>query len=151
VLFNARRRNRRNLASAFVGEIAAAMETVESNDAIKQLQHATVYSGSDDMLLLGFIDFQLPKLAVYEANIGNLSLFDAPLPREISYFYTRLMALPGRLGAFKRADCSCSEEMKRKSGDVIEEISQIMKLGDNLLRSFRIFVSRKQPVSISRA
>jgi hypothetical protein len=151
VFFNPRKRDRRNLASAFVGEIAAALETVERDDSIKQLQNATVDSGSDNGLLLDFSVFRLPKLAVYEANIGNLSLFDAPLPREISYFYTRLMALPGRLRAFKRADRSRSEEMKRKSGDVIEEISEIMRLGDNLLRSFRAFVSRKQPASISRA
>lgn len=35
MLFSARRRNRRNLASAFIDEIAAAMETVERNDAVK--------------------------------------------------------------------------------------------------------------------
>jgi hypothetical protein len=151
VLFCARRRDRRNLASAFVGEIAAAIESVESDEALKRLQEASRHHASDNVTLPDFSDFELPKLAVYEANIGKLSLFDAPLTREISYFYTRLMALSGHLRAFNRAPHSDAEEIKRRTGNLIEEISQIMMLGDNLLRSFRVFVSRKQPASISRA
>jgi hypothetical protein len=148
VLFGARGRNRRNLASAFVGEIAAAIETVEENAEIRRLQ---LSDASDGKRLPDFSDFQLPKLTVYETNIGQVSLFEAPLPRELTYFYTRLMALPVRLRALRPEDSSSAEDIKRRTHEAVEEIAQTMSLGENLLRSFRGFISRKQPSSISRA
>ena len=145
--FSARRRNRRNLASAFVGEITAAMEAVEEHAEVKRLQLAanTSEQGFD------FSDFQLPNLIVYEANVSRLSLFNAPLPRELCYFYTRLMALPAHLRALKPSSSSCAEDVKWQTQDAVAEIAKTMSLGENLLRSIKIFVSRKQPDSISRA
>jgi hypothetical protein len=148
VLFGARSRNRRNLASAFVGEIAAAMETVEENAEVRRLQLADASEGKAPP---DFSNFQLPKFTVYETHVGQLSLFDAPLSRELSYFYTRLMALPVHLRALRPRDSSCAEDMKRRTHEAVEEIAQTMSLGENLLRSFRRFISRKQPASISRA
>jgi hypothetical protein len=145
--FSSRHRNRRNLASAFVGEITAAMEAVEEHAEVKRLQLAasTNEQGFD------FSDFQLPKLIVYEKNVSRLSLFNAPLPRELSYFYTRLMALPAHLRALRLSSSSGAEDVKWQTQDAVAEIAKTMRLGENLLRSIKIFVSRKQPDSISRA
>jgi hypothetical protein len=151
VLFGAlsmRGRNRRNLASAFVGEITAAMEAVEEHAEVKRLH---LLESSEGKAPPDFRDLQLPKLTIYETNVGQLSLFDAPLSGEISYFYTRLMALPGHLRGVKSSNPSSAEEMKQRARDAIAEIAQTMDLGENLLRSFRRFISHKQPVSISRA
>jgi hypothetical protein len=145
---SARGRNRRNLASAFVGEIAAAMEAVEEHAEAKRLY---LLVSSENKTPPDLRDLQLPKLTIYETSAGRLSLFDAPLPGELSYFYTRLTALPGRLRALRSSNPSSTEEMKQRAREAIAEIEQTMDLGENLLRSFRRFISHKQPDSISRA
>lgn len=135
-----RRREQHGLASALIGEIVAAMEAVERNAAT-----------ADDQLTPDFTDFALPRLAVYEANVGRLGLFNAPLPRELSYFYTRLNNLPQRLRALRTPPTSSPDEQKLRARIAIGEIDQTMTLGNDLLRSMKGFVSRKQPSSISRA
>jgi hypothetical protein len=145
---SARARNRRNLASAFVGEIVAAMEIIDGHAEIKRLRR--LQSGAQDALP-NFSDFQLPTLTVYETNIGQLALFDAPLPRELTYFYTRLMALPIRVRMLKSPESLSTEDIQERVRDAIADVAQTMSLGENLLHSFRKFVSRKQPDAISRA
>jgi hypothetical protein len=147
-VLSARARNRRNVASAFVGEVVAAMETIEEHADIRRLRR--FQSGAQDALP-DFSDFQLPTLTVYETNIGQLTLFDAPLPRELTYFYTRFMALPIRLRMLKSPESLSTEDIKERVRDAIADVAQTMSLGENLLHSFRRFISRKQPDSISRA
>jgi hypothetical protein len=110
--FTARSRSRRNIASAFVGEIAAAMESVEEHAEVRRLE---LFEACPDEAPFDFSDFQLPKLAVYEANVDQLALFNAPLPREVSYFYTRLMALPGRLRALRLSSPGSIGERKQRT------------------------------------
>lgn len=143
-----RRRDRRNLASAFVGEIVAAMEAVADHSEVKRLQLVQTVACASPF---DFSDFKLPKLAVYETNAAKLSLFNAPLPRELSYFCTQLTDLPQRLRALKPSAASSAENLKWRTQSAIEEIARTMKLGDDLLRSIKVFVSRKQPASITRA
>jgi hypothetical protein len=97
------------------------------------------------------MDFALPRLAVYEANVGRLGLFNAPLPRELSYFYTRLNSLPQRLRELRTPPNSSPDEQKLRARIASGEIDQTMMLGNDLLRSMKGFVSRKWPASISRA
>ena len=144
-----RRREQHGLASALIGEIVAAMEAVERNSAVQRLYPAG--STADDQPTLDFTDFALPRLAVYEANVGRLALFNAPLPRELSYFYTRLNNLPQRLRALRTPPNSSPDEQKSRAQTAIGEIDQTMTLGNDLLRSMKGFVSRKRPGSISRA
>ncbi|HEY5066889.1 MAG TPA: hypothetical protein VIJ04_18940 [Xanthobacteraceae bacterium] len=143
-----RRREQHGLASALIGEIVAAMEAVERSSAVQHLHPA---STADDRLTLDFTDFALPRLAVYEANVGRLGLFNAPLPRELSYFYTRLNNLPQRLRALRTPPNSSPDEQKLRARIAIGEIDQTMTLGNDLLRSMKGFVSRKRHDSISRA
>jgi hypothetical protein len=143
-----RRRDRRNLASAFAGEIAAAIEAVAEHPEVRRLQLVQTSAGERPF---DFSHFKLPKLAVYEANADKLSLFDAPLPRELSYFYTRLADLPQRLLAVKPPGTLPAEDLKSRTKSAIDEITQTMTLGDDLLRSIKVLISRKQPASISRA
>lgn len=143
-----RRREQHGLASALIGEIVAAMEAVERSSGV---QHHNPAATADDQLTLDFTDFALPRLAVYEANVGRLGLFNAPLPRELSYFYTRLSNLPQRLRALRTTPDSSPDEQKLRARIAIGEIDQTMTLGNDLLRSMKGFVSRKRPDSISRA
>lgn len=143
-----RRRDRRDLASAFVGEIVAAMAAVADHSEVKRLQLVQTVACESPF---DFSDFKLPKLAVYETNAAKLSLFKVPLPRELSHFYTWLTDLPQRLRALRPSATLSSEEMKWRTQSAIEEIARTMTLGDDLLRSIKVFVSRKQPASITRA
>jgi len=145
---SASERSRRNLASAFIGEIVAAMGSVEDNAKIRRLSLQPF--GSNE-LPVDFSDFQLPKLTVYEANAGRLGVFNAPLPREIAYFYTRFAALPDRLRALTAPSPASIEDMRRKTQEALDDVSQTLQLGEDLLRSIKPFVSRRQPESISRA
>jgi hypothetical protein len=142
------RRERHGLASALIGEIAAAIEALEHYCSVRR-------SCSNDPEVsdpaCDFSDFELPRLAVYEANVAKLSLFTGALPQELSYFYTRLGNLPQRLRELKPSGSSSAEELKARMHTAIDEIDQTMTLGEDLLRSMKAFVSRRQPTSISRA
>jgi hypothetical protein len=142
-----RRRGRRSLASAFVGEIVAAMEAVSDHAEVRRLLVANANGDTQ----FDFGGFELPHLAVYETNVSRLWLFHAPLPRELSYFYTRLMTLPGHLRALSSGACSSPAEAQQRTKIAYDEVSQTMDLGDSLLRNIKKLVSQKQPNSISRA
>jgi len=147
-VLSAHGRSRRNLASAFIGEIVAAMDSLEECAQIKQL--ARTRTGGNE-IPIDFHDFDLPRFAVYEANASQLGLFNPPLPRELAYFYTRLGALPKRLRGLTSPASISEEEARRRTQDALDDVARTMQLGEDLLRSIKEFVSNKQPHSISRA
>lgn len=147
-VLSARGRSRRNLASAFIGEIVAAMDSIEECAEIKRLESAR--SGGNESPI-DFHDFHLPRFAVYEANANQLGLFNPPLPRELAYFYTRLGALPKRLRELTSPASISEEETRRNAQDALNDVNRTMQLGEDLLRSIKEFVSNKRPDSISRA
>jgi hypothetical protein len=142
------RKGRRNLASAFAGEIVAAMEAIADNAEIKRLLLNDMSAGAASF---DFTGFELPRLAIYEANAHRLSVFNAPLPRELSYFYTRMMTLPGHLRALSLSGQASGDTTPQRTKVAFEEITRTMDLGDSLLRNIRGFISRRKPSSISRA
>jgi hypothetical protein len=142
-----RDRNRRNLASAFIGEIAAAMDAVERHADMRRLELGDTNADQSS----DFGEFQLPKFTIYEANAGQLGLFNAPLPRELSYFYTRLAALSMRVRMLKSSPQSSAAERRQRMRDMLDDLMNTMELGESLLRDIKMLVSRKQPKSISRA
>lgn len=142
------RREQRGLACALIGEIAAAMEAVEHHSTARRLCTTEVAVAGAE---LDFSNLELPPLAVYEANVGKLSLFKGSVPRELSYFYTRLVSLPQRLRDLKPPPACSADELKARTQNAIGEIERTMTLGDDLLRTMKGLVSRRQPASISRA
>ena len=142
------RKSRRNLASAFAGEIVAAMEAVADNAEIRRL---LVRDSSVAGAPFDFAGFELPRLAIYEANAHRLGLFNAPLPRELSYFYTRIMSLPGHLHALSSSALTSGDDTQQRTKVAFEEITRTMDLGDSLLRSIKGLISQRQPSSVSRA
>jgi hypothetical protein len=141
------RRGRRDLASAFAGEIVAAMEAVADHAEVRRL----LATPTDGDARFDFASFELPHLAVYESNVDKLGLFHAPLPRELSYFYTLLMTLPGHLRAVHSGPSASPDDMRQRVKNAYDEVSETMCLGDSLLRSIKKLVSHKQPDLISRA
>jgi len=127
-------RSRRGLASAFIGEIAAAMDAVQKHTDLRHTEDGRGPTACRPP------ELRLPKFAVYEANANRLGLFNEPLPQELSYFYTRLAALPLHLRALDAARLSSAGDDKRKNQDWFGDIADTMQLGEDLLRRIRASV-----------
>jgi hypothetical protein len=95
--------------------------------------------------------FTLPRFSVYESNADRLDLFDASTQRQIVYFFTRAGSLAGHLHALAATNKESRELCKQHAIDAQKEINGLWELGDDLLRDLRKLVSKKQPVTISRA
>ncbi len=141
------RRTRRNLASAFVGEIAAVLRAIERNPVLQDHVPGLVAQSAATECVA-----EMPHVVVYEANAGHLDVFNAPLPRELTYFYTRVSALSERLHALA-SPSHLSDEVRDEYIHLAQvDANRAMELGDELLHHLRPYVSsHHQPASISRA
>jgi len=139
-------RTRRNLASAFIGEIAAVLRIIERNPVLQEHDEGVACESSAAECAAA-----LPHVVVYEANAGQLDVFNAPFPRELTYFYTRLAALSERLRLLTSPSDLSSETRTEYIHLAQTDASRTMELGDELLRHLRPLVSHHQPPSISRA
>jgi CRISPR/Cas system CMR-associated protein Cmr5 small subunit len=70
--------------------------------------------------------------------------------RQVAYFYTRIASLADHLHALSEATDDL-ELRKHHARNALAEITNAMNAGDDLLRSLRHHVSRRQPDSITRA
>jgi hypothetical protein len=148
MLLFGRRRSRRGFASALIGEIAAIIDGMEGFEEIRKLEDMEI--GADDHLdELGA--FVLPKFAVYESNADRLELFDAPIQRQIVYFFTRAGSLAGHLHALASTQNDSKELCRQHAIDAQREINNLSDLGDDLLRDLRKLISKKQTKTLSRA
>jgi hypothetical protein len=148
MLLLGRGRSRRGLASALIGEIVAVIDGMEGFEEVRKLEDMA--TGAEEHLdELGA--FTLPKFAVYESNAGRLDLFEAPVQRQIAYFFTRAGSLAGHLHALASAREESIELRRQHAVDAQREINGLSELGDELLRDLRKLVSRRQAREISRA
>jgi len=143
-----RSRSRRGLASALIGEIAAVIDGMEGFEEVRKLEGMEV--GADEHLdELGA--FALPRFSVYESNADRLDLFDAAVQRQIAYFFTRAGSLAAHLHAIASTRNESKELCRQHAIDAQKEINSLSDLSDDLLRDLRKLVSKRQPVTISRA
>jgi hypothetical protein len=128
------RQERRSLASAFVGEIVAVLRAVEEHDVLNALEQAL---RSDAAPLLPRLT--LPHLAIYEADAGKLDRLPAPLPRQIAYFYTRLLSLQGDLAELGVAPASgpAAGSRDERIRHTLNELRETLDLADDILRELR--------------
>jgi len=142
-----RRQQQRNLASALIGEVTATLEAIEGYDEVRRLE-----AGDDqaEKCLSELESFRTPSSPIYIGNVGRLNVFDAPLQRQVTYFYTRIASLADHLHALSR---STEDEALRKqhARDAAAEINNAMNAGDDLLRTLRPLVSRRRKPSLTRA
>src|ERR1700687_3900236 len=114
MLLFGRRRSRRGLASALIGEIAAVIDGMEGFEEVRKLEDMDI--GAEQHLdELGA--FTLPKFSVYESNADRLDLFEAATQRQVAYFFTRAGSLAGHLHALaatnKKAKEFCTQQALR--------------------------------------
>lgn len=144
-----RRRIRRNLALAFVGEISALVREFEDHSVTEILESAIANKSEVSIDLSGF---SLPKFVTYEANATRLNLLGDTLTRQMSYFYCRLAMLSEEFKSISISKASKNVEARRgRLGRVLSESRDEMILADEILRHLRNLIAGTRPPSISRA
>jgi hypothetical protein len=93
------RREIRNVASAFVGEIAAILHLIETHDVVSMLEKAL--DASDCAVALP--NLTLPPFTIYTADAARLDELPLSAPRKIAYFSCADCLDPGRPYARDRA------------------------------------------------
>lgn len=145
---NFRRRHRqRDLASVLIGEVTATLEAIEEFDEVKQLEAGDAEA---ERHLSELSTFRLPPSPVYNFNIGRLHVLDASSQRQVTYFYTRVASLADHLRALSKVN-NDPDVRKDHARNALVEIQNAMNAGDDLLRTLRLHVSRRQPATITRA
>jgi hypothetical protein len=141
------RQQRRALALALIGEIAAMLRTLEIHSVVDELEHA---AHAETVELPRLAGFNLPRFNAYEANANKLDLLDGSLVRQIAYFYGRIGVLPGELGAL--AGPLISQERRQAAAKkALPELDDALRVGDEILRGLRRLIGPRRPFSISRA
>ena len=135
------RRERRNLASALIGEIVAILDTAEKQGLVAQLDRCA----SEDGLLLPHQP-ALPPFAIFNGNAGALGCFDAPLPRKIAYFYTRFATLWGSLEGLSAAPAGAmgNDLRAQRARALATEFRTLLDLADDILRQLRPLLPQRR-------
>ena len=141
------RREIRNLASAFVGEIAAILHLIETHDVVAMLEKAL--DGSSGALP----NLTLPPFTIYTVDAARLDELPFPAPRKIAYFYALIASIPEdlkRLAAEGVAEGSAGSRTERIRC-VLTELNDALALGEDILRELRPLLSPKRQKSLTRA
>lgn len=129
------RRANRNLASAFAGEVAAIMRTIETS-ALADPAGAPTDRAAPPLAL--------PRCVVYEADAQRIDQLPAPLPRELSYFYTRLAALKAEIAGLRPAVSSTGGAAGADSvaERIHHDVEETLAIGEDTLRELQPLISR---------
>jgi hypothetical protein len=79
---------RRNLAQAFSGEVAALLRIVEMRRYVEWVQQAIKYMRFTGQPYHLSIQVRQPYFNVYEQNASRIGILEGPLPSMIATFYT---------------------------------------------------------------
>jgi hypothetical protein len=142
-------RQQRSLAAAFVGEIAAILRSMDDPPASQnpngQEQTPELANGSNTRCGMP----ALPRFTIYESNAQRIADFDGRTARELAYFYTCAATLSERLRSLPLQGEPC--DRKRYIELVNSDTECVLDAGDQILRRLRPLLSRRSPVSITRA
>jgi hypothetical protein len=125
---SSRRRTRRNLASAFIGEIAAALREIEISNVDSALERLCVEF--DDQTVADVPELELPRFTVYETGADKLNWYPSPLPRRIAYVVERLESLPHDLAVLKAKTPSSLEERESEARIIRTELKEVLAMAD---------------------
>ena len=126
----------RNLASAFVGEIASqlsVLETCESSFPLDRKRETTNFHSPP----------KFPAATIYESNSDRLVDFESPIPLEIVRFYCALSVLRSSLADFPLSAQNGQEESGRALARIANCAEEVAQLGERLLREFGAMIQHR--------
>jgi hypothetical protein len=143
------RREIRNLASAFVGEIAAILHLVETHDVVSMLEKTLGASDSE----VALPNLTLPPFTIYTADAARLDELPFPAPRKIAYFYAQIASIRDDLTwlATESVSGGSAGSRTQRIRCVLTELNDALALGDDILRELRPLLSPKHQKSLTRA
>ena len=143
------RREIRNLASAFVGEIAAILHLIETHDVVSMLEKAL--DASDRVAAVP--NLTLPPFTIYTVDAARLDQLPFPAPRKIAYFYAQIASIQNDLArlAAESVPKGAAEGRRGRIRCVLAELNDALALGDDILRELRPLLSPKHQTSLTRA
>jgi hypothetical protein len=139
------RREIRNLASAFVGEIAAILHLIETHDVVSILEKALDAPDSGGVLPT----LTLPPFTIYTVNAARLDELPFPAPRKIAYFYAQIASIRDDLTrvATEPVTESSADSRTKRIRCVLTELNDALALGDDILRELCPLLSPKHQKS----
>jgi hypothetical protein len=143
------RREIRNLAAAFVGEIAAILHLIETHDVVAMLEQAL--DAFDRAAALP--NLTLPPFTIYTVDAARLDELPFPAPRKIAYFYAQIASIQddlARLAAEPVPEGPAGGRLGRIRR-VLAELNDALALGEDILRDLRPLLSPKHRTSLTRA
>jgi hypothetical protein len=127
-----RRRQRRRLASAFIGEMVAVLREIELQDIEGAVERfiASSTPGVPKPKL------SLPEFIIYHAAADKLDCFAEPLPRKMAFFYTRV-------GQLREAIASLDRRPLADKRQTLLELREMLELANDILYALRTIISSR--------
>lgn len=130
-----RRRARRSLASALIGEIAAAMREIEVSNIETTVEVPNGQAGNDLVPIVAEAHFP-----AWKANAANIVWFPSPIPRKVAYACERLEALTTDLCALRNSEAS--DQRTDKARQFASEMESVLRDCTDALRDLRPYVTK---------
>jgi len=117
------KREKRNLALAFAGEIAAVRRIVEVRHYVQRIEDALQYVRQTRQPFTYRAPITREYFNVYEQNVSRIGILDDPLPRRIATFYTQANAI--------------LEDFHGMTTGAFEDVDRLIAFYEQLLELFR--------------
>jgi hypothetical protein len=130
-----KRVERKNIASAFYGEISSLLRIIKVRGYVQGLEDDLRYMQSN-LGDISFTHFKATKnyFRVYEYNIGKIGLLNEPLPEKIISFYTFIFAALEDIEEMNQADFSPSNaELTETIEEILHIAKEVISVGNEIL------------------
>jgi len=122
---------RKNIASAFYGEIIALLNLAKRRKYLGQLKELRNMVATESDLISVRVPINKNSFKVYDNNIGSIGILKHPIPSKISRFYIMVSMILSDLKSFQSEEfVSLPKEIKLKSIDEsIANLKYCIKIG----------------------
>jgi len=127
-------RERRNLASALIGEVVAVVLAMENDPVVREIE-AVQALGSDG----GGHQLRLPQPAIYEGAAAKLDRFNVPIPRKIAHFFEGLPSVVSEIGNVAGAEGT--EASPSRMQQLRSVLKNTFEEADDILLAIRAIVA----------
>ncbi|MCC6329283.1 MAG: hypothetical protein IT174_12255 [Acidobacteria bacterium] len=134
-----KRTERKNIESAFYGEISSLLRIIELRGYISALEQ-DLEDMQSSPTLTSFTHFKVTKsyFRVYENNVGKIGLLTEPLPEKIISFYTLVFSALEDIDEMNEADFSGSNsDVKGTIEELLQIAREVRSVGNEILSTIK--------------